>query len=247
MRRLNYARFNRTLIRAEEIALTVGMVSTVKNVYDEVVKEKAATFRSAHDGIALAESKGKKEGAEAEAAVKALEPLYRMARSALLAVVPTAVVPKTLAVQPTDTDKLYALETLMDRIDDHVGKKWADDLLNGDFGAASAKAVKELTEAIAANAELSTAVGKRAEAYGPAYEALLSFKRVVRSALGSSSKPYRRLHGRSAAGEDSDEENEAEEGSAAPPANDAAGAPAKGPAEGVSAPADASGSDPKPS
>lgn len=205
MRNLNYAQLNRFLLRAEEIAQEASINVTIKNIYDEVLKPKAQAYRNAYDAIAVTESKSKKEGGEAYDAVKALEKHYKTARSAVVAVLPSTVLPKTLASQTTDTDILYAIETLIDIIDDHVGQKWADDLLSGEFGTASAKAVKELTESIAANKDLSAAISTRAGSFGPAYEGFLAFKRVVRDALGSTSKQYQRLHLRTPAGGDDEE------------------------------------------
>lgn len=198
MRRLNYAHLNRLLLRAEEVANEPGMNPVVKSIYDHTLKPKAEPYRAAFNAIAAAQSKSKKEGNEAETAVKALEPHYKTARSAVLAIEPSTVLPKTLSAQTTDTDTLYAIEQLIDAVDDYVGQTWADKLLSGDFGTASKKAVSELVESIAANKDLSTAINDRAKAFGPAYEAFIPFKRVVRDACGPSSKQYRRLHMRAA-------------------------------------------------
>lgn len=225
MRRPNYAQLNRYLRRAEEIAQEPSMNVTVKNIYNEALKAKADAYRSAYDAIAVAESKSRKEGGEASSAVKALEKHYQTTRAAVLAVIPTAVLPKSLSSQTTDTDTLYAIETLIEAVEDHVGQKWADDLLSGEFGVASAAAVKELTESIAANKELSTAVADRAAALGPAYEGLVAFKRVVRNALGSTSKQYQRLHVRSSGNDDELEEAPAPAGGSGSGAGNAAPAP----------------------
>ena len=69
----------------------------------------------------------------------------------------------------------------------------------GPLGTKGPDVVRNIEEAIAASKKLSEAKEKRAEAYGPTYDAFLRFKRVVRSALGPSSKQYRRIHGRAAA------------------------------------------------
>jgi hypothetical protein len=53
--------------------------------------------------------------------------------------------------------------------------------------------MKDLEDAIASNKALAEARDARAEAYGPAYEKLVVFRRVVRDALGSRSKQYKRL------------------------------------------------------
>ena len=100
---------------------------------------------------------------------------------------------------PTDVEKTHAIEELIDKVDDHTGQAWADDILAGPLGTKGPDVVRNIEEAIAASKNLSEAREKRAEAYGPTYDAFLRFKRVVRSALGPSSKQYRRIHGRAAA------------------------------------------------
>ena len=117
---------------------------------------------------------------------------------------------------------MNAIEKLLDVLDEHVGQPWADDLIQGEFGTKGAKAVKELNESIAANKALNKAQMARAQAYGPAYEKYLRFKRVVRDALGPSSKQYRRIHLRASSGD--------VEGDSAPPASAGAPAPASPPA-----------------
>ena len=110
------------------------------------------------------------------------------------AYVPTLIVPDTLKRQPTDTDKVSAVEDLLDAIDDHVGEKWADEALSGEFGTMAPKFIKEMSESITASKSLSAARETRASAYGPAYEKYLAFKRVVREAHGPTSKEYQRIH-----------------------------------------------------
>ena len=106
-------------------------------------------------------------------------------------------VPETLKSQPTYTDKKLAVERLLDAIDDHPDAPWAKTLLEGEFGKRAPLVIKEIDEATAADRNLMSARNERAKAYGPTYEAYLSFKRVVRSALGPASKEYRSIHIRS--------------------------------------------------
>jgi hypothetical protein len=147
----------------------------------------------------------------------------------VLAVLPDTVLPDTLKAQPTDTDKLNAIERLVDVLDDHAGKPWADALLSGDFGQQAPKTVKELNEAIAPNRALSKVIGARAAAYGPAYEVYLRFKRLVRDTLGASSKEYRRIHLRASPGAGGQEEGgEDTSGNTGSPAGSGAGAPVTG-------------------
>jgi hypothetical protein len=128
----------------------------------------------------------------------ALDEPFRTARSTALAFDPTLVLPEPLEVQPTDTDRVTAIETIIDVVDDHIGAPWADEILAGELGTKGPNVVREINEAIAANKNVSAARQARAEAYGPTYERFLRFKRVVRDALGPSSPQYRRIHGRTA-------------------------------------------------
>ena len=195
---INYERFKRLLTRCEEIAAEPIMNVGVVNVYTGVLKPVGDTFLKAHENVIAAESAFGKENHEAVAALGGLDASYRVARSVVLAFVPEVVLPATLKVQPTDTDKLNAIEALLDVLDDHAAETWADEQLKGEFGVAGAKAVKEINEAIAANKALAKAREVRAASYGPAYEKFMAFKRVVRNALGSKSKQYKRIHLRNA-------------------------------------------------
>jgi hypothetical protein len=120
--------------------------------------------------------------------------------------VPEASLPATLKVQPTDTDKLNAIEALVDALDDHASEAWAEEQAKGTFGLLAPRTVNELNEAIAANKAFADARDERATAYGPAYERYLRFKRVVRDGLGAKSKQYKRIHVRATSVEEAPEE-----------------------------------------
>lgn len=75
---------------------------------------------------------------------------------------------------------------------------WAQDLVATGFPTVAADGVREVEEAIDADASLAVARNARMEAYAPARDAFLSFKRVVRTACGSKSREYHRIHVRSA-------------------------------------------------
>lgn len=231
MRRINYYLFNRLLQRCEEIAQEPGMSSVVTHVYQGALKQHADVFRGAFDAIAVAESASRQAELDVGAALDELEAPFKAARSTVLAMAPATVLPATLSAQATDTDILYAIKTLVDVITAHTGQAWADDLLKGEFGAASAKAIDAITKAISAKKALDKAVDNRAGAYAPAYKGLVAFRRVVRDALGTSSKQYQRLHVRASPdGEEPEVEGEAEAPIKAPNAvTKEAGAPA-GPA-----------------
>jgi hypothetical protein len=200
MPEIDYGSFTRLLLRCREVAEEPGMKTSVVTVYDAVLKDRATSYLTAADAFTAAETSFAKENKESLAALAELDGPYREARSVMLAIKPETKLPDTLKVQPTDTDKLKAIEDLLDAIDDHVGEDWADKLLQDAFAVKAPQTIKEVNEAIAANKALSQAQEKRAEAYGPAYERYLRFKRVVREALGSKSKQYKRIHLRSAAG-----------------------------------------------
>lgn len=214
MKRMNYNLLNRLLLRSAEIAEEAPVGSPIRNVYNVALKAKAEAYRSAFDVIAIAESYGRQQKLAVKVALAALRRPYKAARAVVLAIHPSRVVPAALSAQTTDTDKLYAIETLISVIQEYTGEVWADDLLSGEFGATSAAAVKALSSLINASTEQAAAVQDRAAAFEPAYAAFVAFRRVVRGALGSSSKQYRRLHVRSTKGA---KEAEAEgEGEAAP-------------------------------
>jgi hypothetical protein len=200
MANIDYARFVRVLTRSVEVATEQGLPPIIAHVYQASAKPHVEAFLTAADDVDKATSAFSKENREGLDALRDLDTPYRVARSAVLAVVKDAKLPDTLKAQPTDTDKLNAIEKLLDVIDEHAGEPWADALLQGAFGTKGAVAVKELNESITANKALNKAKMARAQAYGPAYESYLSFKRVVRDALGPGSKQYRRLHLRASSG-----------------------------------------------
>lgn len=195
---IDYVRFERLATRCAEIAAEPGMKTSVVRVHDEIFKSDGAAYREAHHAVTAAETAFSKEGSEARVALAALDAPYREARSVVLAYAPETRLPDTLKSLNTDTDQLNAIEALLNVLDDHAGQPWADEQAQSGFGTKAAGTVKELNEAIAANKTLSAAREARARAYGPAYEKYLRFKRVVRDALGSTSKQYKRIHLRAA-------------------------------------------------
>jgi hypothetical protein len=197
---IDYGRFVRVLSRCAELAADASQPAIIGLVYKEAMEGLVTAFLEAEKATTTATGALGKEGHEARKALTDLDAPYRVARSAVLAVLPDTVLPQTLKVQPTDTDKLNAIERLLYVVNEHAGKGWADELLKGDFGQKASKAVKELKETIAASTELGKANTARAAAYGPAYEAYLRFNRVVRDALGPTSKEYRRIHLRASPG-----------------------------------------------
>jgi len=213
---IDYGRFTRIMKRCGEIAAEPGMHKSVVRVYDEVLKGGATAYLAADGGVTAAESSFAKENKEASIALDGLDAPYRVARSTTAAFVTGIQLPDTLKAQRTDTDKMSAIEGLLDMLDHHAGEPWADELVQGEFGQKAATTIKEIGEAIAANKGLSEARETRAAAYGPAYERYLRFKRVVRDALGAKSKQYKRIHIREGSGNGAEDGGDGQAGTATP-------------------------------
>lgn len=194
MAAMEYAKMARMLTRCAEIAEDANVKPIVKTTYLGILEGPAGVYLNAERSVMKAESVHAKEAGEANAALEALDQPYREARSVVKAFVPTINVPATLKQLPTDTDRLNAIEALVDVVDDYETTNWAGELLNGPFGQKAAATMTEFEEAIAANKRLGEARTTRAAAFDPAYEAYLRFKRVVRDAYGATSIEYKRIH-----------------------------------------------------
>lgn len=155
---IDYDRFERVGTRCVEVGTDPGLPGIIGLVFKETAEAPIQAFLQTSTAVDNAMSSFRKENREALEALNKLDAPYRSARSAVLAVLPETVLPPTLKSLRTDTDKLNAIERLVDIIDDHAGNPWADTLLGGDFGQQAPKAVKELNEAIAANKTLSPCV-----------------------------------------------------------------------------------------
>jgi hypothetical protein len=202
---IDYERFARVILRTIEIADEPGANAIVVTVFKETLADAAAAYLAAEAAVSTAMTAFAKENREALDALASLDAPYRVARSTVSAILPETNLPDTLKSQPTDTDQLKAIARLLDVIDDHVGKEWADALLTGEFGMKASQTSLELSESIATNKALSKARSDRAAAYGPTYEKYLRFKQVVRNAYGPGSKQYRRIHLRASPGAASSE------------------------------------------
>ncbi len=218
MSNIDYDRFTRVATRCAELASDPAQPPIVGLLYKETADLRISTFLTAGKAVDVAMTAFAKENHEALQALTVLDAPYAVARSAVLAVFPQTVLPDTLKTLPTDTDKLNAIERLLDVIDDHAGKPWADALLAGPFGQQAPKTIQEVQQAIEASKARSRAITDRAAAYGPAYEAYLAFKRVVRSACGPASREYRRIHLRASPGASPKDDEGMENGAATPPA-----------------------------
>lgn len=194
-------RFVRLLGRCEELALDPNADRSVKRVYNDILADDSAAYLAAYQALGDAEKAAKKEGDEGVKALNDIGPPYLKARSVLEKYVKDVAIPEPLKSLPTDTDRKNAIGSLLRIIDDHdETNDWAKELMTSvpgeprAFGELAPEAIREITEWIAANVVLSKAVRKRAEAFGPAYEAYLDFKDVVRNTYGPKSIQYRRIH-----------------------------------------------------
>lgn len=87
-----------------------------------------------------------------------------------------------------------AIVSLLALVTPHAGQAWADALLGGEFGQTAPAAIQQLNECILARNALQRAKADRAEAFEPAWDAYVRFKRLVRNSLGSAARQYRRIH-----------------------------------------------------
>lgn len=203
---LPYKRFFRILVRCKELGSAKDAKPIVAQIYQSVSKNAIEHYIACHQAVDQRESSTAKENKEAKLALEAMDAPFRTARAAAMAFMPTLKLPDTLKRQPTFTDKIAAIETLLDIIDDYQGAPWADELLKGDFGTLAPKVIQELSESEAADAQLLEARQARSEAYGPAHDHYIAFKRLVRAQYGASSIEYRRIHVRMGGDNGADEE-----------------------------------------
>lgn len=202
---IQYGKLERMLTRCGETAQGSDCVPAVKRVYEERLKEKADPYMKACARYRKGESALRKESREAWDALLELDQPYRLCRSVVRAYLPDETIPETLKTLTTDTDRMNAVEQLLNLLTENSSAAWADEQASGEFGIKAPKTVKELDEAITANKAFCKARDDRATTYGPAWERYLSFKRVVRDAYGPTSKQYKRIHIRSAgSGDDGD-------------------------------------------
>lgn len=201
---LDYERLQRVLTRSAELGTSEDAHANIKLAYNDLLKGPADAFLAAFKKLIAAESAANKEGAEAHAALASFDQPYQAARAMAKGYLPNEVLPDTLKSLATDTDRKNAILRLRSLLEAHQDAPWAKAQLDGPFGAKAADVVREVTEWIAANADLSGAVTTRASAYGPAYEQYLTFKNIVRTTLGSASHQYRRIHIRAGASDATD-------------------------------------------
>src|SRR5690606_5473232 len=172
----------------------------------------------AHLAVMDAEKKHKKERVEALVALAEIDQPYREARNAMAEFITDLALPKTLKSLPTATDKLDAIERMLEILDAHDDtEEWARVLLAGRFGTLAPVAIREISEWIEADGDLESAVRARTAAFAAAWPGFLSFRRQVRESYGDSSVYHRQLvvraSGKLAVDDPVDEEKDDEEGS----------------------------------
>jgi len=191
--RTTYQLLYRLLNRAEEVATEPDISASIFHVYTSVLAPVSTVFVDKHEAVALCESKAGAAKVRAANTLALFEPLYREARAVVLAFEPTTSLPDTLKSLSTDTDIVAAITTLTKIVKSYEAEVWAKGQLNGVFGSLGPKLIAELKESTAASKALIKARQERAASYAPAYDKYLSFKRVVRNAMGSSSPQHMRL------------------------------------------------------
>lgn len=234
--KFEFSIFARLCSRCRDIILEVGAPAVLVNIYQTATGQALDGFTTAMRSVKLARTRYKKAVKGMNERLEEMDGLFQSARAAVAAIDPETELPATLKSQRTDTDKRDALKELVDELVDRTGEAWADDLRQGEFGQKAAATIQALDEAIAAANALQKAQGARVAAYEAAWPAFVSFRRLVKSALGASSNQHQRLRVRKGGkleveeGEGEEEEEEGEEGegeappsaSGAPPAPDAA-------------------------
>jgi hypothetical protein len=199
MAEMHYDKMTRALTRCAEIAEAPQVKASVRATYVGMLEQPAEVYLAAHRTVMKAESVYAKERNEALAAIHQFDQPFREARSIVKAFVPTTKLPATFKQLTTDTDRIRAINMLMEIVDAHETTSWAMEVKTGTFGQQAEATIAEMNEAIAASQALDNARKARALAFDPAYEAFIRFKQVVRDAIGSTSIEYRRIHPRASA------------------------------------------------
>ena len=194
MAEIDYDRLVRVLTRCKELGETAGGNPSVTLAWTDLLTNPAAAYFAAHAGLTSAESAARKERGEASRALADFDLAYSLARMVVRAYLPTEVLPDTLKVLSTDTDRKNAIVKVRNVLEEHRDQPWARTLLEGEFGQKADDVIREVTEWIAANEALDKGEKGRAAAYGPAYEKYLAFKAIVRLAHGPTSVQYERIH-----------------------------------------------------
>ncbi|MCC6557212.1 MAG: hypothetical protein IT372_30030 [Polyangiaceae bacterium] len=216
--------FARYCARPHEIVIEMGAPQVLVDVYEKTAGQPFQAFTDSMASVKAATERVKAAEKGKTSKLAEMDKLFRTGRSAVAAVVPGTVLPDTLKVQPTDTDRRNAIQELVSTVQKHAGEGWADNLMSGEFGQKAPAALETLNEYIAAANALQKAKADRLTAFEPAWGAFVKFRRLVRDTLGSSSRQYRGLRPRGAGKSEDAGEEAGDAGEEAKDAGAAAGA-----------------------
>ena len=222
---IEFAVFARIATRCGEIVEEPGAPEVLVTVYQGACAQPLARYLAAMTEVDDATTRVNNAESGLTRLLEEMDQQFRIARSAVGAMLPDTKLPAPLRSQTTDTDKRKAIERLIDLITPHAGQPWADTLLQGKFGQTAAVAIPQLNESVEAQNALQKAKADRSGAFDEGWSAYMRFKRLVRNTLGSTSRQYRRIHVRAASGiEEEETPGPVDAGSASPFSASAPGA-----------------------
>jgi len=166
--KVEYNVFARFASRCGEIVEEPGVPQVLVAVYQSSSQTRLARFLSAMTAVDDATTRASNATTEVARLLEEMDPLFRIGRSTVAAMIPETKLPDTLKSQPTDTDKRKAIQRLVDIITPHAGQPWSDVLLQGDFGQKATETMQCLNESIEAHNALQKAKHERAQSFQPA-------------------------------------------------------------------------------
>jgi hypothetical protein len=101
--------------------LEAGAPQVLVDVYQSPVGQSQQAFSDTMQAVKQAKKRVNDAEKGKASKLAEMDRLFRVARSAVAAVVPTSVLPETLKTQPTDTDKRDAIQELLSTIQEHAG------------------------------------------------------------------------------------------------------------------------------
>lgn len=149
----------------------------------------AATFLTAHDRLRAARTAESKEIHESTVAMNALAREYDTVRAVVVIHAPHEQLGSVASRFNTPDDLLAAAEVLEDVLESYAGADWATKVRES-FSAALDTATREWVEGVTARSDLQKAQAEQREAAMALSARLVEFRRVVRSAFGSTSREY---------------------------------------------------------
>lgn len=196
---IDYVRFSRLVARCQEIVAAPGAARVLDVIYRTTTAAPLRRYVDAAAAVDAAMDRWRKALADRTRALGAMDGPFRTGRAAVKAIYPETVLPGTLKVQSTDTDKRQAIERFLTIVSAYRGQDWADAILDGDIGRQAAVTVRAINAASEAADALERAQGERARVFTDARIAFYAFKKLVRRELGATSNEYRRLQVRTVA------------------------------------------------